>query len=98
MRSRGVRNALAHFDERYLKAISEHGAKGGWLQDLALSHKAAFDMGADGEQRMIRVYIYDEDVLYLFGETLRLKKLRAEIDEIAVRLGFQFDLKNRPSL
>ena len=96
MRSRGVRNALAHFDERYLKAIVDHGGKGGWLQDLALSHKAAFDLGPDAEQRMIRVYIYDEDVLYLLGETLRLQRLREEIDAALARLGYAIDLSGRP--
>jgi hypothetical protein len=96
MRSRGVRNALAHFDERYLKAIVDHGDKGGWLQDLALSHKAAFNLGADGEQRMIRVYVYDEDALYLFGEVLRLRRLRAEIDEVVARLGYAIDMSGRP--
>lgn len=95
MRSRGVRNALAHFDERYLKAIVEHGTKGGWLQDLALSHKAAVDLGPDAEQRMIRVYIYDEDILYAFGETLRLKRLRQEIDAVIARLGYEFDRRDR---
>ncbi|MCZ8087630.1 MAG: hypothetical protein O9257_09910 [Brevundimonas sp.] len=96
MRRRGVRNALAHFDERYLKALVDHGGKGGWLQDLALSHKAAIDIGPDAEQRMIRVYVYNEDVLYLFGETLRLKRLRGEIDAILARLGYEIDQSNRP--
>jgi len=97
MRSRGVRNALAHFDERYLKAIVDHGEKGGWLQDIALSHKAAINLGADAEQRMIRVYIYDEDILYVFGEMLRLKRLREEIDAVVTRLGYEIDVSGRPA-
>lgn len=95
MRRRGVRNALAHFDERYLKAIVEHGHEGGWLQDIALSHRAAFDMGTNAEQRMIRVYVYDEDVLYLFGETLRLLRLREEVDAVLACLGYELDRSGR---
>jgi hypothetical protein len=86
LRNRGVRNALAHFDERYLKAIVDHGDKGGWIQDLALSHMKMFNLGEDGTQRMIRVYIFENDTLYLFGEELHLTNLRRASDEALGRL------------
>ncbi|NIJ06545.1 hypothetical protein FHS31_000127 [Sphingomonas vulcanisoli] len=84
---RGVRNALAHFDERLLKALLNPDNKGGWMQDLAASHRAAFDLGPDAEQRMVRAYFYHEDVVYVLGETLRPFAMDTEAALVLARFG-----------
>jgi hypothetical protein len=88
--NRGPRNALAHLDERLLKAQLRE-PDGGWVTDLAFSHRDLLSVGADAEQRMLRVYFYDIDSCFILGEVLRLRALRAEIDQVLGALGLQLD-------
>lgn len=75
LRRRGVRNALAHFDERLLKQL-DRKTNAPWFQDLGLSHKDIFSPIDEG--KMIRVYLFREDKLIMLGEELSLIPLREE--------------------
>ena len=84
--NRGVRNALSHFDERYLKALMEY-RDGPWLQDIALSHWATISLSEADRARLIRVYVFEDDSLHLFGERLNLGPLRRTCEAAIERLG-----------
>lgn len=93
LRNRGFRNAVAHFDERFLKLLDKY-PKPNILQDMGLSHKAAFNIGENPEEKMIRVVCFDENKIYLFGECIHIGDLRREGEEIIGALGFTFDRAN----
>lgn len=88
---RGIRNALAHFDERFLKAIVEH-PNGGWVSGLAMGYRDQFRNGPEGDQRLINVYVIETDDAHLFGETLNLGRLDAQIRAVLKRLGVDYEL------
>ncbi|WP_156410519.1 hypothetical protein [Bosea sp. Root381] len=90
LRNRGFRNAIAHFDERYLKLL-EQQPNDPRFQDLALSHRSAINIGPGSESRLIRVICYDENRVYLFGESINIVELRAEGEAIIRALGYEFD-------
>lgn len=84
LRNRGMRNAMAHFDERYLReAIAK--PKAAVVQDLAFSHVDAISF--QGEGMLIRVYYYDIDTVFLFNEKLRLGALKLEAERVLARFG-----------
>lgn len=99
LRNRGIRNALAHFEERYLKAIIEsHGKQISGLENLAISHESSFVFRPDNHVIKIKVYIYETDTFYLFNEKLELSPLRKGIEEIVAALGMEFEPADRVSL
>jgi hypothetical protein len=79
LRNRGVRNALAHFDERMLKALAA-SPNCGLVQDLAVSHREA--IAFEPTTILVRFYCYDIDTLFLFNETLHLQPLKGEAQKV----------------
>lgn len=79
LRNRGVRNALAHFDERMLKALAA-SPNCALIQDIAVSHRDAILF--EPTTILIRFYCYDIDTLFLFNETLRLHPIKKEAQQV----------------
>lgn len=93
--NRGIRNALAHYDERYLKliAVDDNWFRVEWL---AFGSKAAIVLDDGRRAIMTGVYFYEEDELHMLGEVLKLVPLRLEIEEALNALGFELDKTSRP--
>lgn len=88
LRSRGVRNAIEHMDERLVKIIVDE-PPGPWISTLALSTYRIFRMNGDPTLRMIQVYIYETDEFVVLGEKMNLKPLLEEIEFVFNALGLQ---------
>ncbi|MFC6792697.1 hypothetical protein ACFQE0_25955 [Methylobacterium komagatae] len=101
LRKRGVRNALAHYDERFSKAVVEaNGQPISIMKGLGISHLNAVVSEAKHFLRL-NVYSFYEDTFYLFNETLKLEPLHTEIVTIVKTLNYSFDgekLIERPKL
>ncbi len=102
LRNRGVRNALAHYDERFLRAIIEaNGRPISRLERLGISHLNVVQFAGNAYQIRSNVYSYYDDTFYLLSEKLQLEPLQREILAIAKVLGLKLDgepLVEKPNL
>lgn len=96
--NKGVRNALAHFDERFLKSVSLT-PKASTISWLAASNRGVFTPDeVDGVIVYLGIYFFDSDELCLFDEVLHLEGLRREIEQIVSAFNYKIDPRSRPDL
>ncbi|MES3092734.1 hypothetical protein QTN93_03165 [Sphingomonas aerolata] len=84
--NKGPRNALAHIDERYLKALL-HNPDAPKVQDIAVSHWQAFSF--EVKPILIRYYCFHSDTVAIFDERLHPTKLQIEADAVLERFNMQ---------
>jgi hypothetical protein len=89
LRNKGIRNALAHFDERLLDLLID-SPDAQTVEHLSWSHRAA----VPEQFVLIGVYFYDIDELYMFDEVLRLRGLQQELEQVFGAFGYQVRAPN----
>ncbi|WP_132907213.1 hypothetical protein [Sphingomonas sp. BK235] len=88
LRDRGIRNALAHYDEYYLNELRSK-PKNFELKWLGVSSKGMFTRAEDDVKTIyVGVYFYAEDEFHLFNRMIKLIPMQTELRGVVTKAGY----------